>query len=125
MAEEVKEEVLVSIAKDFAKAAFNKQDDLVFEDRLVDAAAEEAFEFIPIVAEMLDLQKKLGAKADSDHRYAEVVIGLADKLADVYSRFCSKEEVKAFLPKSGEQAGVSEAFASRGASALAKICTRP
>ena len=122
-----KSEKTLSVAKDFARAAMNKQDDLAFENRLVDAAEKNGWDpmdFMETAMEFAMMKQQLGAAADKDPKYRETAIKLSEVVAKMYVAFCSDEELKDMLPAAANDTQVQEELASEGAPTLSKLCAR-
>ena len=121
MSEKFSQKRLVGIAREFSHAALKKQYESAFEDRMLASAGKnELSEFKKTANEFLSLKSELGNEAGKDPAFIGSLIKMADQLADMYSRFCSKEEIRALLPKDASQA--APAFEARGARDMAKIC---
>lgn len=113
---------LLSIAKEFTKAAMNKANNWDFEGRVVNATTpKEMSELFTQAATILTLKQQLGANADSNLEYAQAMFKVADYHADIYARICTPQELAALIPKGATTKSVIQGFKAQKADNLVRL----
>lgn len=116
----ISQEKTVSIVRAFAKAAMEKPEDPAFDDRMMRALPVPNMTMLELAASLITMKQKLGDKSDTDPKYIDTAIKLADIIAKDYFKFCTPEEIKALVPAEARDREVIKSFESRDAKNLVK-----
>lgn len=115
---------LAHISTEFLKVAEQKMKDPGFEQRfLKNVDKKDAFMSMVFIFGLAAARRRmLGGEAETDPFYAETVIGVTDKLASDFMKFCSPDEIKSMFPENTFRGKIVEGFEACDALTLSKIC---
>ena len=71
---------------------------------------------------LAELKKELGKEANTDERFIQAVVASANRLAEIFSKFCDDDELRACMPNEARNREVGEEFKRRNADILARLC---